>query len=62
MDKAFLLSYQDTRADNPIEYKLVYAADEKEAKDKLKKSIAKQKYGDYGASREALNVQSETIL
>lgn len=60
--KPFLLSYQDTRSDNPVEYKLVYATDENEAKDKLRKSVAKHKYGDYGAKREALNIHCDTIL
>jgi hypothetical protein len=61
MDKAFLISYQDTRNNNPVEYSLVYAASEKEAKDKLRKKVASQSYGDMGAKCEALDVTSHTI-
>lgn len=59
--KPFLLSYRNTREDNPVEYTLVYAASEKEAKDKLRKKIAKQPYGDMGAKCEALDIANHTI-
>lgn len=60
--KPFLLSYQDTRQDNPVEYVLVYAASEKEAKDKLRRMVAKQPYGDMGAKCSALDIHVQTIL
>jgi hypothetical protein len=62
MDKAFLISYRNTRADNPIQYKLVYAQTEEEAVEKLCQHVERQPYGDMGAKCSALDIHVQTIL
>lgn len=60
--KPFLFSFRWTRQDNPVQYKLVYAETEVNAKSKLCKWISKHTYGEFGAKVEAVDVHCETIL
>lgn len=59
--KPFLLSYQDTRTDNPVEYKLVYAESADLAIKKLSNHVSKQPYGCLGDKCQALGITNHTI-